>query len=97
MACELGQYQYCPPDDGMWRRNSCRGHEREIVTACDPKRSIRPFAEPPTSRWDLASRTRGELADWRDDHEEHIQRSERDRSDAEEVARPDLRGVLPQE
>src|SRR5215471_12374427 len=31
------------------------------------------------------------------DHEEHVQRSERDRSDAEEVARPDLRGVLPQE
>src|SRR6516225_4992761 len=31
------------------------------------------------------------------DHEEHIQRSERDRSDAEEVARPDLRAVLPQE
>ena len=31
------------------------------------------------------------------DHEEHLQRSERDRSDAEEVARPDLRPVLPQE
>src|SRR5215510_2578108 len=31
------------------------------------------------------------------DHEEHVQRSERDRSDAEEVARPDLRTVLPQE
>ena len=31
------------------------------------------------------------------DHEEHLQRSERDRSDAEEVARPDLRSVLPQE
>ena len=31
------------------------------------------------------------------DHEEHLQRSERDRSDAEEVARPDLRAVLPQE
>src|SRR5262245_35672717 len=31
------------------------------------------------------------------DHEEHVQRSERDRSDAEEVARPDLRAVLPQE
>ena len=31
------------------------------------------------------------------DHEEHVQRSERDRSDAEEVARPDLRPVLPQE
>src|SRR5215470_4457683 len=30
------------------------------------------------------------------DHEEHVQRSERDRSDAEEVARPDLRAVLPQ-
>jgi hypothetical protein len=31
------------------------------------------------------------------DHEEHVQRSECDRSDAEEVARPDLRRVLPQE
>ena len=31
------------------------------------------------------------------DHEEHVQCSERDRSDAEEVARPDLRAVLPQE
>jgi hypothetical protein len=31
------------------------------------------------------------------DHEEHVQRSECDRSDAEEVARPDLRAVLPQE
>jgi hypothetical protein len=31
------------------------------------------------------------------DHEEHVQCSERDRSDAEEVARPDLRPVLPQE
>ena len=31
------------------------------------------------------------------DHEEHVQRSECDRSDAEEVARPDLRSVLPQE
>jgi hypothetical protein len=31
------------------------------------------------------------------DHEENVQRSERDRSDAEEVARPDLRPVLPQE
>ena len=29
--------------------------------------------------------------------EEHVQRSERDRSDTEEVARPDLRPVLPQE
>ena len=31
------------------------------------------------------------------DHEEHVERSERDRLDAEEVARPDLRAVLPQE
>ena len=31
------------------------------------------------------------------DNEKHVQRSERDRSDAEEVARPDLRAVLPQE
>src|SRR5215813_5980698 len=31
------------------------------------------------------------------DHEEHVQHSERDRSDTEEVARPDLRPVLPQE
>src|SRR5262249_13184636 len=31
------------------------------------------------------------------DHEEHVKRSECDRSDAEEVARPDLRAVLPQE
>ena len=31
------------------------------------------------------------------DHEEHVQRSERDRSDAEDVARPDIRAVLPQE
>jgi hypothetical protein len=31
------------------------------------------------------------------DHEKHVQQSERDRSDAEEVARPDLRAVLPQE
>ena len=31
------------------------------------------------------------------DHEKHVQRSERDRLDAEEVARPDLRSVLPQE
>jgi len=31
------------------------------------------------------------------DNEKHLQRSERDRSDAEEVARPDLRSVLPQE
>ena len=31
------------------------------------------------------------------DHEEHVQRSKRDRLDAEEVARPDLRAVLPQE
>jgi hypothetical protein len=31
------------------------------------------------------------------DNEEHVQRTERDRSDAEEVARPDLRAVLPQE
>src|SRR5215831_12476478 len=30
-------------------------------------------------------------------HEEHVQRSERDRSDAEEVARSDLRPILPQE
>src|SRR5215813_4791188 len=97
MACELGQHQYCAPDDGMWRRNSCRGHERVVVAACDPKRSIRPFAEPPTRRWDLASRARGELAAGVIDHEEHVQRSERDRSDAEEVARPDLRAVLPQE
>ena len=31
------------------------------------------------------------------DHEEHVQRSECDRLDAEEVARPDLRAVLLQE
>src|SRR5215831_16981324 len=31
------------------------------------------------------------------DHEQHVQHSERDRSDTEEVARPDLRPVLPQE
>jgi len=31
------------------------------------------------------------------DHEEHVQHSERDRSDTEEVARPDLRPVVPQE
>ena len=31
------------------------------------------------------------------DHEEHVQRSERDRSDTEEVARPDLRPALPQQ
>jgi putative tryptophan/tyrosine transport system substrate-binding protein len=31
------------------------------------------------------------------DHEEHVQRFERDGLDAEEVARPDLRAVLPQE
>src|SRR5262245_34990777 len=31
------------------------------------------------------------------DHEEQVEQSERDRSDAEEVARPDLRAVLPQE
>ena len=31
------------------------------------------------------------------DHEEHVQHSERHRSDTEEVARPDLRPVLPQE
>jgi hypothetical protein len=29
------------------------------------------------------------------DHEEHVQRSKRDRLDAEEVARPDSRRVLP--
>ena len=34
MACEPGQHQYCASDDGMWHRNSCRGHEREIVAAC---------------------------------------------------------------
>src|SRR5262249_54007973 len=66
MVCEPGQYQYCAPDDRMWHHNSCRGHEREIVGACDPKRSIRPFAEPPTRQWDSASRPRGELAGWRD-------------------------------
>ena len=66
MACERGQYQYCAPDDGMWHRNSCRAHEHEIVAACDPKHSIRPFAEPPTRRWDSASRARGELAGWRE-------------------------------
>src|SRR5215472_2698870 len=31
------------------------------------------------------------------DHEEHVQHSERDRSDTEEIARPDLRPVVPQE
>ena len=31
------------------------------------------------------------------DHEEYVQRSERDRSDTEEVARPDLRPALPQQ
>jgi hypothetical protein len=31
------------------------------------------------------------------DHEEHLQHSERDRSDAEEVARPDSWRVLPQD
>jgi len=31
------------------------------------------------------------------DHEEHVQHSKRDRSDTEEVARLDLRSVLPQE
>jgi hypothetical protein len=31
------------------------------------------------------------------DHEKHVQQSERDRSDAEEIARPDLWAVLPQE
>ena len=31
------------------------------------------------------------------DHEEHVQHSERDRLDTEEVARPDLRPVPPQE
>src|SRR5215510_791998 len=31
------------------------------------------------------------------DHEQHVKHSERDRSDTEEVARPDLRPVLPQE
>src|SRR5262245_30154995 len=46
--------------------NNCRGHEREIVAACDPKRSIRLLRVPPTTRWDLASRARGELAAWRD-------------------------------
>jgi hypothetical protein len=34
---------------------------REIVAACDPKRSIRQFAEPSTKQWDSASRTRGEF------------------------------------
>src|SRR5215470_4457682 len=57
---------YCPPDDGMWRRIGCHGHEREIMAACDPKRSIRPFAEPPTRRWDLPLRARGDLSGWRD-------------------------------
>src|SRR5690348_15323078 len=55
-----------PPDDGMWHRNSCRGHEQEIVAPCDPKRSIRPFAEPPMRRWDSALRERGQPAGWRD-------------------------------
>ena len=31
------------------------------------------------------------------DHEEYVQQSERDRSDTEEVARPDVRPALPQE
>jgi hypothetical protein len=31
------------------------------------------------------------------DHEEHVQHSECDRSDTEEVARPDFRPVVPQE
>jgi hypothetical protein len=31
------------------------------------------------------------------DHEEHVQHSERDRLDTEEVARPDVRPALPQE
>ena len=31
------------------------------------------------------------------DHEKHVEHSERDRSDTAEVARPDLRPVLPQE
>ena len=33
---KLGQYQYCALDNGMWHRNSCRGHEREIVAAAIP-------------------------------------------------------------
>src|SRR5215813_15497934 len=97
MACEPGQYRYCAPDDGMWHRNSRRGHEREIVAACDPKRSIRPFAEPPTRRWGSRHVHVENLPAGVIDHEEHVQRSERDRSDAEEIARPDLRAVLPQE
>src|SRR5215472_7865763 len=31
-----------------------------------PSAAFRPFAEPPTRRWDSASRERGELAGWRD-------------------------------
>src|SRR5262245_17097087 len=97
MACEPGQYQYCAPDDRMWCHNNCRGHEREIVAACDPKRSIRLFAEPPTGGGIWRHVHVENLPPGVIDHEEHVQRSERDRSDAEEVARPDLRAVLPQE
>src|SRR5215831_12948709 len=51
----LGNTNNAHPTDGMWRCNSRRGHEREIVEACDPKRSIRPSAEPPTRQWESAT------------------------------------------
>src|SRR5215468_10487302 len=76
MVCEPGQHRYSAPDDRMRCHNNCRGHEREIVAACDPKRSIRPFAEPPTRRWDSASRARGELAGRRSHAEEVARISE---------------------
>src|SRR5215467_4226176 len=39
---------------------------KKIVAACDPKRSIRPFAEPPMRRSDSALRERGQPAGWHD-------------------------------
>ena len=82
----------------MWRHNSCRGHEREIVAACDPKHSIRQSAEPSTRRGGIRRHVHVEnLPAGVIDHEEHVQRSERDRLDAEKVARPNLRAPLPQE
>src|SRR5215510_4279278 len=79
MAREPGQYQYGAPDDRTWRRNSCRGHEREIVAACDPTRSIRPFLSRPRGGRMPRHMNMDNLPAGVIDHEEHVQHSERDR------------------
>src|SRR5262245_30154996 len=97
MACEPGQYQYCAPDDRM-----CAITTVAVMNEKSWRLAI------PSAAFDycVCHPRRGGI--WRHvhveslppgviDHEEHAQRSERDRSDAEEVARPDLRAVLSQE